>query len=500
MLLRRWICKILFPILLLAFPKTIVAQKFFDFNEQCQQAYREIISLRLEEGEKILSAEKLRHPDNLIPYFLENYIDFFILFFNEDPSEFTAREDNLARRIQLMDKGPESSPFFLFTKSIIHFQWAAVKIKFGNHWDAGWEFRHSFLLSKQNQKKFPSFAPNDMLYGAMQVAAGTIPDGYKWLSNLLGIKGSVKSGMQELENFLVSPDKWAVLYRDEAVFYYLYLKFYIENKKQEVFQYITQNKLDVRNNHLFTYLATNLGINNQQSHYAIGVLSQKNNDKTYLEMPVWDMEMGYAKLNHLEPDAGIYLTRFVEKFKGRFYVKDVLQKLSWFYYLIGDQHRAATFRSLIIQKGSSETETEKQALKEALSGIWPNKVLLKARLLDDGGYYDEALEILTSKPPAAFVFPAEQLEYSYRLARVYDDLGRKDEAIVQYLSALRAGAGSREYFAARSALQIGYIYEQRSDKARAVDYFRQCLNLKNHDYKNSLDQKAKAGIARCNNE
>jgi len=35
-----------------------------------------------------LNAEKTLHPDNLIPYFLENYIDFFILFFNEDPVEY----------------------------------------------------------------------------------------------------------------------------------------------------------------------------------------------------------------------------------------------------------------------------------------------------------------------------------------------------------------------------------------------------------------------------
>ena len=45
-------------------------------------------------------------------------------------------------------------------------------------------------------------------------------------------------------------------------------------------------------------------------------------------------------------------------------------------------------------------------------------------------------------------------------------------------------------------MQAGYIYERRSDKTRAIAYFQRCLDMKDHDYKNSLDQRAKAGIAR----
>jgi len=59
------------------------AQKSFDFNESCKQAYKEIIQLKLVSGQRMLDAEKAQHPENLIPYFLENYIDFFVLFFNE---------------------------------------------------------------------------------------------------------------------------------------------------------------------------------------------------------------------------------------------------------------------------------------------------------------------------------------------------------------------------------------------------------------------------------
>jgi len=476
------------------------AQKIFDFNNNCQQAYKEIIWLKLKSGQEILNNEKKINPDNLIPYFLENYIDFFVLFLNQDPAEYKLRKENAEKRLQLMKTGPVSSPFYLFTRSVIHFQWAAVHVKFADNWDAAWEFRRSFLNGKEGQEKFPQFTPGVMLNGAMQVAAGTIPGGYKWLSNLLGIKGTIRGGMQRLEQFISQDDPWALVFRDEAIFYYLYLKFYIENKKDEVFYFITQHQLDIKNNHLFTYLATNLAINNQHAAYAERIMLQRNNAPGYFETPLWDLEMGYAKIDHLDPDAPVYLERFISQFKGKFYVKDILQKLSWFYYLEGNQQKAKEYRLLILKKGSMDTEADKQAWKEAKTDKWPNKLLLKARLLNDGGFHKEALQMLEGKSSADFSEAEEKVELAYRLGRIYDDLDRKDEAIAAYLTSIKLGQQRKEHFAARAALQIGYIYEKRNDKLKAIAYFEKVIDLKDHDYKNSLDQKAKAGIARCKNQ
>jgi hypothetical protein len=486
--------------ILLLLPIVSPAQKTFDFNPRCQEAYREIVQLKLRHGQELLEEEIKTNTDNLIPYFLENYIDFFYLFFNEDPAQFLSWKDRCDQRIQLMKQGPPNSAFYLFTQSVIHFQWAAVKIKFGNFWDAAWDFRRSFIQNRENREQYSSFTPNALLGGTMQVAAGTIPDGYKWLSNLLGISGNIREGMQQLHSFLGLSDSWSQLFHDEAVFYYLYLKFYIENKKDEVFAYISENRLDLKNNQLFTYLAVNLAVNAQQSAYAATVITGKNNNGDYLDMPVWDMEMGYVLFNHLEPSSVIFLERFIQHFKGKFYVKDVLQKLSWFYYLQGDQQKAYQYRRQVLEKGNTETEADKQALKEARSGKWPDKTLLKARLLNDGGYHVEALSMLEEKSTADFSLPEEKTEFVYRLARIDEDLGRVEEAIPQYLTTIKLGEGQKEYFAARAALQLGCIYENRKDLPVAIAYFNKCLDMKDHDYKNSLDQKAKAGIARCKGE
>lgn len=481
-------------------PNAGSAQKFFDFSDSCRKAYQEIIRLRLTSGQKILDGEKKNHPDNLIPYFLENYIDFFVLYFNEDPLEYQARKENLDKRIRRMNQGPPSSPYFLFTKAVIHFQWAAVKIKFGENWDAGWEFRRSFLQISENKKIFPSFQPSAMLLGAMEVAAGTIPPGYKWLSGLLGIRGSIREGIQTLQQFISNADPSALLFREEAIFYYLYLQFYIGNKQKEVFEFVRENKLDTKNNYLFAFLTANLAVNAQQSGLAENIISLKARDTSYLIMPAWDFEMGSAKLNHLDPGAGDYLDRFNRDFKGKFYVKDVLQKLSWFYFLRGDEARAMQYRQLIFKKGNTDTEADKQALKEARSGKWPDKILLKARLLDDGGYFNESLSQLYGKSSSDFADPDDQVEFAYRLGRIYDDLDRDDEALAAYLTTIKKGAALKTYYAARAALQTGYIYEKRGNCLLAIAYYEKCIGMKDHDYKNSLDQKAKSGISRCKNE
>ncbi len=89
------------------------------------------------------------------------------------------------------------------------------------------------------------------------------------------------------------------------------------------------------------------------------------------------------------------------------------------------------------------------------------------------------------------------MEFNYRVARIFDDLGRDTEAVKMYTYAIKLGEYRTEYYAARAALQIGLIYEQQGKKNVAIEYFKKCLKMKDHDYKDSLDQKAKAGIARC---
>lgn len=474
------------------------AEKVFDFNATCEKAYADITSLKLASGQQWINEVRKENPDNLVADYLESYIDFFILFFNEDPQEYEVRKPHFSERLDKLAEGPSSSPFYKYSQAVVSLQKATVAIKFGERWSAGWTFKHAFGLIKDNNKAFPNFAPNNLIYGPLEVAAGTIPSGYKWLANLFGMKGSVKDGMQKMRTFLNGSDKWCGIFFNEAAFYYCYLVYYIENKPDDVAQFIIQKKLDVVNNHLFTYLAANLSINNKKTDFGKNIVLNRNQSPEYLATQAWDFELGYAYMRHLDlQEAVSHFEAFQHNFKGKFYVKDVYEKLSWCYYLLGNKQAAEAARQNILKKGSTETDADKKAEKDAKENKWPNSVLLKVRLLNDGGYNKEALALLNGKSSESFTQIEEKLEFAYRVARIYDDVGKDNEAIQAYLAAIKLGSGRTEYYAARAALQIGYIYERQGKKAMAITFFQQCLDMEDHEYKDSLDQRAKAGIARC---
>lgn len=471
-------------------------QKVYDFNIRCQQAYDAIMQLRLDAGAALLAEEKKVHPDNLIPYFLENYADFFTLFFNEDPTLYAQRKALRADRLARMEEGPTNSPYYLYTQAAIRFQWGMIRVKFSERWDAVWDIRKAYLLLKDNQKKFPQFLPNNMLAGSMQTVFGTIPEGYRWISNTLGMKGSIKEGMQLVQQVIDSNTEVAKLFREEACYYYCYLKLFIENKPEDVWGFIQKYKLDTKNNYLFALMVANIAMNNQKATLGIKVLTERNDSVQYEEIPYVYYLLGQLKLCRQDDDANVYLLKFVDRFKGKFYLKEGLQRLSWYYYLHGNMEAANKYRNMILSRGNTETDADKQALKDAKSGKWPHPLLLKARLLSDGGFFQDALKLLQTKKAADFGSMEEKLEYAYRLGRIYDEMGMDDNAIIMYEVTVRTGANRPEYFAARASLQMGYIYEKRNDKTKARSCYQACLDMKGHDYKNSLDQRAKAGIQR----
>jgi len=493
--LQNSICFFLFNFFII---HSAYADKVYDFNSTCQQAYKEITCLRLANGSKLTAQARKQNPDNLIPDLLDSYVDFFILFFNEDPTELKTRRSHFDDYFSKLEDGPDSSPFYNYCRSVVLIQQACVEIKFGERWSAGWDFRKAFSLIKENRKKFPSFVPNNMVYGPMQVVAGTIPDGYKWLDGLFGIKGSISTGMALIQSVINSNDAYAKLFSNEAVFYYCYVMFYIQNQPDQVFQLISQKKLDLVSNHLLAYMAANLAINNKMNEYARNVIQGRDQSPVYMQTPVWNFEMGYIQLRHLElAEAAKNFEYFLSHFKGKFYVKDACEKLSWCYYLQGNMLAANNARNMVLQRGNTDTDADKQANKDAKANKWPDTILLQARVLNYGGNNEQAISLLENKSVHDFSNAEDQLEFTYRTGRIYDDMHKDDAAIKNYLATISLGENRTEYYASRAALQIGMIYEKQGNKALAIQYYKKCLGMQDHDYKDSIDQKAKSGIARC---
>jgi hypothetical protein len=87
------------------------------------------------------------------------------------------------------------------------------------------------------------------------------------------------------------------------------------------------------------------------------------------------------------------------------------------------------------------------------------------------------------------------VEYIYRKARLEHKVGNIAGARTFYAETINLNGQAIWYFAPNSCLQLGYIARAENDLARAEEYFVRALSYKKHEYKNSIDTKAKAALA-----
>ncbi len=219
-------------------------------------------------------------------------------------------------------------------------------------------------------------------------------------------------------------------------------------------------------------------------------------DPYYNRYPVFDRQMALALLNKLDTGCIFYFQQYLKKYKGDINIKDCWQKMGLAYYINNNPAKANYCLEQARALGNTHTDADKLAYRFAENKVWPNKALLQARLLIEGGYYERALTILRSISPAQLSQPEDKLEYLFRYGRACQETGDNNKALDYYQKAINTGKDRHEQFAARAALQMGQIYEQGGMKIPALARYKECLHMPDHDFQNSIDQQAKAGLNR----
>jgi len=479
----------------------------YDFNDNCKIAYSNIINFRFEEGGNLLKTESNLHPDNLIPIYIENYIDFLTLFISEDRKKYNLLIENKKDRIDKLENGDQKSPYYLYCIAELNMQWAMVHLKFGEYVSAAWELNKAYSLLSKNSDLFPEFLINHKSLGVMHALIGTIPDEYKWLTKIIGFKGTIKQGIDELAVVIDATYKkknFSYL-KTEAIFLLTFVELNLQNKKDEIkkiYQLFESPDISgtIKESPLLIYSKSTLEMRNGMNDAAIQTLQNRSTASGVSPFCFLDYLTGVAKLNRLDKDAYKYFYSFLLNFKGVNYVKSSYLKLSWFYLLNDDIKNFNRYKAYTIKYGSTTVDEDKQALVEAKQQEVPNVFLLKARLLFDGGYFKDALSVLFQKSPIEICKTRrDQIEFSYRVARIYHENGDISKAIIFYQNTISNGRDETFYFAANASLQLGLIYEIQGDKEMAKLYFNKAMNMNNTEYRNSIELKAKAGLNRLDN-
>lgn len=476
----------------------------FDFNLNCKNAYEKIISLRFDEGKVLLDSEKTINPDNKIIYYLENYIDFLKLIISEDASLYYTLKDNKDVRIDKIEEGEEESPYYNYCLAEINLQWAFARMKFQDYITSAGEINKAYNLLVDNQESYPSFVPNYKGLGLLHSLIGTIPDEFSWATSLIGISGTITQGVSELSIVLstaMSNPEYQYL-EAESIFLLTFIQLNLQSDKDAALkleEYLEDPvySTKAKTNPLLCYAAASIAIKTGANDKAIEILLARPAGTEYYPFYYLDYLTGVAKLNKLDFDAYKYLYSFLMNFKGQNYIKAAYQKLAWYYLVNNNTSKYKEKIAYSITLGSSIVDEDKQALTEGKSNTVPNIRLLKARLLFDGGYYQESLDMLQEKLPSTYcVSTKDYLEYTYRIGRIYDEWGYDSKAIPFYELTVKNGSPFTYYFAANASLHLGMIYENLSNTVKAKYYYELCSQMKNTEYKNSINQKAKAGLNR----
>lgn len=474
-----------------------------EFTATCKLAYEQMIHLETAKASLILAKERKENPSNIVPDFIENYSFFLRVLLNEEKDNYDSFIDKAEVLIDKFNEESDKFPYKKYCITDIYLQLAYINTIQESNISAALKLRKARSYILENEESFPDFLPNKKALGMMNVALGSVPESYGWIMDLFGMEGSVNQGLKMLKELSLIASKsnaYSWLATEAILGYAFSATNFGDLKSNDVFldNYFKAIEKDssLFRNQILCYSASSYYRHIGKNESVIRVLSHRKVSSS-LHMAYLDYMLGMAYLYKIENQSIKWLNKYIKDYKGQNYRKSALQKIGWYYLVLGNNTKYSQYMKRVKEEGVSFYDSDKQAMKAAESGEVPNRYLLKLRLLFDGGYYKEARRVFELNQPISVLKTRKDfLEYNYRLGRLYDEWGKTSAAIGYYEQALDSGKDYPYYYAANSALHLGYIYESKKDYKKAEAYYKICLSLDFNEYHNSITQKAKAGLNR----
>lgn len=468
---------------------------YFEMTTRLKTAYNLTIDFRLDEAQKLINDEKRQYPENLMSYFIEDYHDLIKIFVSQDKATFNELEKNKNYRLNKLENGDKSSPYYLYTLAEVRLHWSLNRSLFGEHVTAIREVKKSYKMLVENQEKFPDFKANLKGIGLLKTIFGSVPDNYQWAANMLGLKGTTEDGIRDIRQLLAYAKNNEFLFEKETVLLYSYMLLQMGNEKDLAWELISNPKYNPRRSTSIVLIQTIVGIYTGHCQEAITVLQNRPTDKRYYPVPQLEFFLAKAKTLRGDSDAKTHLLNYLKNPQGQHFIKATYQYLAWNELIKGNESGYKTYAALGISKGARFTYDDDKAHNE-LSGDMPNATLLKVRMLYDGGFYKKAKTMTASLSEADFLNKTDQRELIYRKGRIEQALKSHTLAITYFNQVIESDSNKSTYEGASAAMQIALIYEKQRKFSKAKEYYEICLSFNPDRYKFTLQQQAKAGLDR----
>ncbi len=459
----------------------------WQFDAELQKAYHLVINLQSEKATEALKKIKTNELHKLYVQTLNETIHILI---TEDHKGFVEIDERFKTRIKYLEGLPASGET-LFLLAELNLQRGFCYLNLGQELNAVMSIRKAYQLTADCLKKYPQFIPIKKTSGVIQVMVGSVPDKYKWFMSLLGMKGLVSTGQKQLTELRTSKSSLS----QEATILYFTIKGFINQEFEEAAAGINTCLKDQPDNRLLLFIGVNMLIKDAKSEEALGLIREIDSQNQGLPMHYIDYLRGEVLLQRGDYAKSIEsFKKFITNYPSVSFKKDSYFKISLCYWLLDDAKQAKINFDKAKVTGTDKAEPDKYAAKQLEENSFPNKKLLKVRFNTDGGYYKEATAIIQSITPADLNNPKDQTEYYYRKARLAHRTGELSAAKIFYQQSIDMTKNNPWYFGANSALQLGYIAKDQKDYVKAKKYFELALSFPKHEYKNSIDSKARTEL------
>lgn len=444
------------------------------------------LALDLRCGEAL---DRIPSPSSMEALYVASLSEAIELLVTEDYSKFTPYEERFLERLE--KKSAHLSPVHQFVQAEMRLHWAFVYLKFGHELDAALYLRQAFLIATACREAYPDFMPIRKTTGLLGVIVGSVPDKYSWVLSLLSLRGSVDEGLNDLK--MASTISGPLAF--EAQLLYALVQGFVLANPEDGLKTLQQARQERRDNRLALFFSASLALKSGQNELALRMLQQLSESPSGTPLYYSYYLSGEAYLHKGSyTEAIASYRRFLDHQTGQNYIKDAWYKTGLCYWLDGRPAEAQVHFEEARAKGKESTEADKAAARSLSEAYLPHVGLSKARYFTDGGYYDEAADILSRLSPDDFLRPKERVEYYYRRARLAHKTGSA-EAVDLYLKTVEMAGDATWYFAPNACLQLGYICQEENRPDEAAGYFRRALSYKRHEYKNSIDSKARSALA-----
>lgn len=460
-----------------------VAQEWV-FDSLCQEAYNRILDLRTDEVLQLLP-----QPQTPQERYIVTLAEALDLLVTEDAARFSRFEQNFQRRTEKANRS--SDPHEQYVQAEMRLHWALIYLKFGHELDAALQLRQSFLQAKACIRDHPEYRPIHKTMGVLNIVLGSVPEKYGWVMALLGLKGSVQEGLAQLATARKPDDLIAF----EATLLYTLIRGFVLQETDNAYRDFEAIHIRNPDRRLLLFLGAALAIKDSRSENARKLLGMLD-EKTYgLPLPYANYLLGEVFLHKGEYEKAIAAyRRFIRHYPGQNFVKDAHFKIGLCRWLDGKKIEALAAFETARTSGKELAEADKSAARSLSSNRLPHIDLSKVRYFTDGGYYHEADKLLGVIASGELPDKHDQVEYFYRKARLSHKTGRYEAAKLFYEQTIAMAGKEDWYFAPNACLQMGYLLLQEGRTNDAGQYFRKALSYKKHEYKNSIDSKARAAL------